>query len=253
MGQDLSPPACVDKTVLVTDELIRPADLELADALSAVVRTLEPEPDVGQTVGNIVAAVAATVPGTEDAGVSLLDSGALRTVAPSSERVARLDELQHELGEGPCVDAVFAGTVYRTGDIRADDRWPKFGAAAAELGISSMLAIRLFTGKTLLGALNLFSSEPDAFDESAVHVGSLFAAHAAVALAGSRAQEQLRSALETRDVISMAKGILMERHRVTDDQAFTLLVRASQNSNRKLHDVADWLVRGTNNAVTGSD
>lgn len=239
----------MDKTVRVTDELIKPADLELADALSAVVRTLEPEPDVEQTVANIVTAVAATVPGTEDAGISLLESGSLRSVAPSSERVARLDELQHKLGEGPCVDAVFADIIYRTGDIQVDERWPQFGDGAAALGINSMLAIRLFTGKTLLGALNLYSSERNAFDESAEHVGGLFAAHAAVALAGSRAQAQLRSALESRDVISMAKGILMERHQVTDDQAFNLLVRASQNTNRKLHDVARWLVKGTNEAI----
>ncbi|MDQ0376171.1 GAF and ANTAR domain-containing protein [Amycolatopsis thermophila] len=234
----------------MTDELIRPAEgAELADALSAVVRTLEPEPDVERTVANIVRAVAATVPGTEDAGVSLLDSGELKSVAPSSERVSRLDQLQHKLGEGPCVDAVFEDPVYRTGDIGADRRWPRFGSGAAELGIRSMLAVRLFTGKTLLGALNLYATERDAFDQSAEHVAGLFAAHAAVALAGSRAQAQLRNALGTRDVISMAKGILMERHRVTDDQAFDLLVRASQNSNRKLYDVARWLVTGTNNAI----
>ncbi|GAB3569667.1 GAF and ANTAR domain-containing protein [Amycolatopsis endophytica] len=234
----------------MTDELIRPAEgPELADALSAVVRTLEPEPDVEQTVTNIVRTVTGSVPGTEDAGISLLDGGSLSSVAPSSERVARLDELQHKLGEGPCVDAVFEDVAYRTGDVGLDQRWPQFGAGAAELGVRSMLAIRLYTGKTLLGALNLYSSERDAFDESAEHVGGLFAAHAAVALAGSRAQQQLRSALESRDVISMAKGILMERHRVTDDQAFHLLVRASQNSNRKLHDVARWLVTGTNNAI----
>ncbi len=237
------------KTVQVTDELIKPADLELADALSAVVRTLEPEPDVERTVATIVNAVATTVPGTEDAGISLLEAGNLTTVAPSSDRVARLDELQHELGEGPCVDAVFADITYRTGDIAADVRWPKFGDAAAALGVNSMLAVRLFTGKTLLGALNLFSSAREAFDESAEHVCGLFAAHGAVALAGSRAQAQLRNALESRDVISMAKGILMERHRVTDDQAFDLLVRASQNTNRKLHEVARWLVTGTNNAI----
>ncbi len=237
------------ETVQVTDELIKPADLELADALSAVVRTLEPEPDVEQTVANIVQAVAATVPGTEDAGISLLESGSLKSVAPSSERVSQLDQLQHKLGEGPCVDAVFTNIVYRTSDIAADERWPKFGYAAAELGINSMLAVRLFTGKTLLGALNLYSTQPSAFDDSAEHVAGLFAAHAAVALAGSRAQAQLRNALESRDVISMAKGILMERHQVTDDQAFDLLVRASQNTNRKLHEVARWLVTGTNNAI----
>jgi len=237
----------------VTKELVRPTErAALTDALSTVVRTLESEPDVDSTVANIVRAVATTVPSTEDAGMSLLEGGRLESVSPSSERVARLDELQHELGEGPCVDAVYDAPAYRTGDIGTDRRWPRFADAAADLGVRSMLAVRLYTGTTLLGALNLYSSEPDAFDEPAEHVCGLFAAHAAVALVGSQAQAQLRSALESRDVISMAKGILMERHRVTDDQAFNLLVRASQNTNRKLHDVARWLVHGTNAAIEDS-
>jgi GAF domain-containing protein len=229
----------------------RPEDerTTLAEVLSSVVRTLEPEPDVDRTVEHIVTAVAATVPGTEYAGVSLLESGSIRSVAPTSDLVAKLDALQQELGEGPCVDAVFDLPVYRTGHIGVDQRWPKYGLAAAELGIVSMLGVRLFTSSANLGALNLYSTKRDAFDEEAEHVTGLFAAHAAVALAGSRRQEQLRQALHTRDTISMAKGILMERHHIDDEQAFGLLVQASQRANRKLHDIADWLVRGANNGT----
>lgn len=216
--------------------------LTLAEALSSVVRTLEPEPDVDRTVEHIVAAAVGTVPGTEDAGVSLLENGRMRSVAPTSPIVAQLDVLQHELQQGPCVDAVFGDQVYRTGDLAADPRWPDFAAAASELGIVSMLGVRLFTCTTNLGALNLYSTKPHAFDADAEHVTGLFAAHAAVAVAGSRRQEQLREALRTRDTISTAKGILMQRHKIGDDKAFHLLVKVSQRSNRKLHDVASWLV-----------
>ncbi|HVV14085.1 GAF and ANTAR domain-containing protein [Amycolatopsis sp.] len=218
----------------------------LAELLGSVVRTLEPEPDVDSTLEHIVQAVAATVPGTENAGVTLLEGGSVRSVAPTSEVVAKLDRLQEDLSQGPCVDAVFEGTVYRTGNIGADTRWPEFAGAAAGLGIRSMLGIRLFTSSANLGALNLYSTEFDAFDEEAENISTLFAAHAAIALAGSRRQEQLRNALATRDTISMAKGILMERHRITDEQAFGLLVRTSQRSNRKLHDIAQWLVHEAN-------
>ncbi len=92
-----------------------------------------------------------------------------------------------------------------------------------------------------LGALNLFSTVPDAFDEEAEHVALLFAAHAAVAMADAQELERVRSALGTRDTVGQAKGILMERFKLTPDQAFALLVRASQTSNRKLHEVAEEL------------
>lgn len=219
----------------------RAADLALV--LSKIARTLEPEPDVDRTVGHIVVAAAATVPGADEAGVSLLDGGRMLSVGPSSAVVTRLDHLQHQLHEGPCVDAIFEHPVYRTGDIGTDSRWPRFGREAAEAGVRSMLGFRLFTSRAVIGALNLYSWRPDAFDEEAERVGELFAAHAAVALAGSRGQAQLRVALKTRDMIGMAKGILMERHRVGPDRAFEMLVEASQHANMKLRDAAEWLVR----------
>ncbi|HVW42669.1 MAG TPA: GAF and ANTAR domain-containing protein [Amycolatopsis sp.] len=215
----------------------------LAELLGSVVRTLEPEPSVEQTVERIVKTAVMTVPGTELAGISLLEDGRLRTMAPTSDLVARLDALQQELGEGPCVDAAFDRPIYRVAEIATDRRWPRFASAAAAEGIKSMLGVRLFTTSTNLGALNLYSTKPAAFDDDAEHVTDLFAAHAAVALAGSRRQEQLKQALRTRDTISMAKGILMQRHQIGDEQAFHLLVQASQQSNRKLHDIAAWLVR----------
>ncbi|HJQ46869.1 MAG TPA: GAF and ANTAR domain-containing protein [Amycolatopsis sp.] len=216
---------------------------DLTELLGPVVRTIEPEPDVEQTVERIVKTAVTTVPGTEFAGVSLLEGGRMRSIAPTSDLIARLDALQHALREGPCVDAAFDRPIYRVAEIATDSRWPRFAAAAAAEGIASMLGVRLFTTSTNLGALNLYSTRPDAFDDDAEHVTDLFAAHAAVALAGSRRQEQLKQALRTRDTISMAKGILMERHQIGDEQAFHLLVQASQHSNRKLHDVAAWLVR----------
>ena len=219
------------------------SDLALPEALSDIVRSLEPEPDVEHTVQRIVTAVVDTVPGVEEAGVSLLVRDDVRSVGPTSPVVARLDALQHELREGPCVGAVFDDPVFRTPDVGADPRWPRFGAAAGELGIRSMLSVRLFTGSANLGALNLYSTVRSAFDADSAQLAGLFAAHAAVALAGSKRQEQLREALRTRDTIATAKGILMQRHSIGDDEAFHLLVKVSQRANRKLHDVARWLVQ----------
>ncbi|MCE6995468.1 ANTAR domain-containing protein [Saccharothrix sp. S26] len=105
-----------------------------------------------------------------------------------------------------------------------------------------MLSFQLFVQDDDLGALNLYSPDVRAFDEDSQHVGSLFASHAAVALAASQEREHLTEAMRTRDLIGQAKGILMERHKFTGDQAFTLLVRASQRANMKLRDLADRLV-----------
>jgi len=221
-------------------------DATFTAALSAVVRTLEPEADVEGTVGHIVTAASASIQGTEYAGVSLLEGGEMRSIAPTNDVVAKLDRVQHELGEGPCVDAVFEQPLYRVAEIATESRWPKFGAAAADLGVRSLLGVRLFTTSTTLGALNLYSTQAGAFDRDAEPLVDLFAAHAAIALAGSRRQAQLQNALRTRDTISMAKGILMQRHSITDEQAFNLLVRGSQHANRKLHDIAAWLVDEAN-------
>jgi GAF domain-containing protein len=126
--------------------------------------------------------------------------------------------------------------------MRAELRWPLFVAHARELGVGSMLAVQLFVRDDELGALNVSSDQPAAFDDEAEHVALLFASHAAVAMIGAQEQEQMRRAMHSRERIGQATGVLIERFRLTPDQAFQLLVRASQHSNRKLVDIADELV-----------
>ncbi|GAA3790713.1 GAF and ANTAR domain-containing protein [Amycolatopsis tucumanensis] len=215
---------------------------ELADTVAKAVRELEPEPDVDGTVGHIVAAAMATIAGVEDAGVSLLESGQVRSVAPSSAIVAELDRLQVELGEGPCVDAMVDCPVYRVGDLAADRRWPRFAPAAAGRGMRSLLGVRLFTSSHLVGALNLYSHHRAAFDPPAERLVELFAAHAAVALAGSQRQVRLQAALDSRDVISTAKGMLMQRFDLSPEQAFDALVRTSQQRNTTPQRVAQAIL-----------
>ena len=111
---------------------------------------------------------------------------------------------------------------------------------------------RLFiTGRTL-GALDLSSSKPNAFDTDAELIGELFAAHAAVAMMGSTQQAEWKAALGSRDVIGMAKGILMQREHLTDDRAFDLLARMSQKANIKVQDIAAWLVAQATRQPVGS-
>jgi transcriptional regulator with GAF, ATPase, and Fis domain len=219
---------------------------DLAQILSELARSLQAQPDLQRTVDAIVTAVTKTVPGAEHAGLSVREGANLRTVAATSDLVQRLNGIEHDLGEGPCLQAELEHRVYRIDDMARETRWPRFAAAAADAGIQSMLGYRLFiTGRTL-GALDLYSSKPNAFDTDAELIGELFAAHAAVAMIGSTQQAEWKTALGTRDVIGMAKGILMQREHLTDDRAFDLLARTSQNANIKVQDIAAWLVAQAN-------
>ncbi|MEU0530131.1 GAF and ANTAR domain-containing protein [Amycolatopsis tolypomycina] len=212
-------------------------------ALSSIARTLQAEPDVDSTLAAIVKAAVDHVDGAEQAGISLVERGrAIRTVAPTDDAVTAIDEVQYRTGQGPCLDAIAEHQVFSTGDLAAEDRWPAFARAAAGFGVRSMLSYRLFVTENTLGALNLYSRTRDAFSRQTQEDGRLFATHAAIALVGAQTEAQLTAAIESRDVIGMAKGILMQRHDVDAVAAFRMLVESSQHSNMKLHQVAAWLV-----------
>ena len=211
----------------------------LAQTLSDLARSLQNEENLDDTLDGIVAAAVQTVPGAEHAGITAVQAReAVSTLAATDELVRKVDEVQYETRQGPCLDAVYRQRTVRLSDMGSEDRWPDFARHAYDMGIRSMLSFQLYVTLDNLGALNLYAGEPDAFDDESENVGLLFAAHAAVAMAGARQHEQMARALSMRDLIGQAKGILMERHRVTANEAFMLLVRASQRTNTKLTDIA---------------
>ena len=217
----------------------QPAE-SLGDVMSRAARKLQEEHgDVEATLQAITALAVGTVPNAEDCSISYVF--ARKRVEPrasSSELPGKVDALQGEIGQGPCLDAVWEQEVVRVDDVRADERWPKFAAKASDLGVGSMMCFQLFVEGDQLGALNLYSRTPGAFDDECEETARMLAAHASVALAGAQHESNLRQGLDNRDLIGQAKGILMERHKLTADQAFGVLARASQNLNRKLADVA---------------
>jgi GAF domain-containing protein len=227
--------------------------VDVAQALRDVARSLEAEPDLKHVLAAIVASVTDTVPGAEHAGVSLYERKLLQTVASTSDLTKRINNIEHELDEGPCLQALLDQRSYRIDDMSTDTRWPRFAAAAQTHGVQSMLGYKLFTTGRTLGTLDLYSSKPNAFGAESEIVGEVFAAHAAIALLGSTQQAEWQTALNSRDKIGMAKGILMQRERLTDVQAFNLLVSTSQKSNMKLHDLAAWLIDKANNTARRPD
>ncbi|MCU1690683.1 MAG: Response regulator receiver and domain protein [Pseudonocardiales bacterium] len=219
----------------------------LAEVLATLARDLQAESTLPGTLQTIVDDAVATIPGAAHAGLTIvLRRRDVQTKAATDELVEAVDRAQYETGEGPCLDAVWDHDVVNVPDLaQAGDRWPAFAPRAVELGIRSMVAFQLFVEGGQLGALNLYSAEPDAFTAGGhdEQLGRLFATHAAIALAAAQQVDQLESAVRSRDVIGMAKGMVMQWARVDEGAAFRLLVKTSQNTNRKLHDVASELVR----------
>lgn len=215
----------------------------LAAQLSKLARELEQEDDPDALLAEVVAAAVELIPGVDEGSISVVtDRRHVNSQAPSSSLASDVDALQEETGEGPCLDAAYEQQTVRVPDMATEDRWPNFALRASEAGAASMLSFQLFVEGDNLGALNLYSRTPRSFDDESEHVGLLFASHAAVAFSGARKQRALSRALDTRDVIGMAKGILMQRYALTPDRAFRVLVRASQQSQRKLRDLAEELV-----------
>lgn len=216
---------------------------ELAVQLAEVARTLEEQDNAQDTLDEIARAAMDTIPGARNAGITMVvDKRDVRTVSQTADVVGQVDRAQYDTGQGPCLTGLYEHKTVTMPDMATEQRWPAFTERARKLDVASMISFRLFVTDNDLGALNLYSSEPHAFDEDAEHVGMLFATHAAVALAGALKQEHMAQAVQGRDLIGQAKGILMERHKLTGDQAFTVLVRTSQRTNTKLRDLASHLV-----------
>lgn len=211
----------------------------LARRFAEIARTLAGEPSWQRTLDRIVGLAVEVVPGCDAAGVMLIHRGGrVESPAATEDLVREADAAQYELGEGPCLEAIWQDHTFRVDDMAGESRWPRFAPRAVELGVRSMLSLELFAAEHALGALNLFARKPRAFDDRSEEVAWLFASHAAVALASAQESAQLREAIETRQVIGEAMGILMERFRLDEDQAFDVLRRASQEYNTKLREVA---------------
>lgn len=210
---------------------------------AAMARALLAEEDVQHTLQKICDLAVEMIDGCDHAGISFLKGKKIDTPAATDDVPRRVDAIQYETGEGPCPDAIRDHEVFESGDLGRERRWPRFAPRAQrETGITSMMCFRLFVEGGTLGALNLQSKAADAFDEKSRTVGLVFAAHAAVALSSAMHDEQMEEALQSRDLIGQAKGILMAREGVTADQAFDMLRRASQRLNVKLRDVASEVV-----------
>ena len=192
------------------------------------------------------------------AGLLLADPrGELRVVAASSEAARLLELFQLQSDQGPCLDCFRSGRPVSATDLSADQRWPRFTAAAGQAGFSAVQALPMRLRDQVIGALNLFRGTVGSFDPEVVHVGQALADVATISLLHDRSMrrtdslnEQLQTALNSRVVIEQAKGKLAERLGIDVNQAFTVLRDQARNRNQRLSDLARAFVDGTQ-AITG--
>ena len=190
------------------------------------------------TLDAIVRAAVETIAAAQFAGVNLLDRGRFVPQAVAGQPPLALDVLQQETGTGPCIDASRDQVTVRVEDLATGSPWPGFAELALSLGIRSVLCVPMWVDEQQLGSVSLYSTAVSGFTATDEVLARLFGTQAALVLADASRAEQLRQAMVTRDRIGQAKGILMERHRITADQAFAVLAEYSQRTNRKLAQVA---------------
>jgi GAF domain-containing protein len=222
---------------------------QLVVALRSAARTLGDRRsirDLEETLGRIVTCAVDTIPAVDAASISMTEHGRIETRHPTSDAIRKLDETQSELHEGPCIEATEDPP--KTGIVVAQDlagedgdRWPRFAPGAVQAGYRGLMSTTLTIDGGLRGALNLYSTNPNAFDEHSRTMAGLFGAQAALVLVGAHQATHLQKAVDSRDLIGQSKGILMERFDIDDEAAFQMLVKSSQETNIKLIAVAEWL------------
>lgn len=223
--------------------MTKPQSQDLAMRMAELARTLASPRGLDEILSSVTAAAKELIPGVDAAGILLVGrGGTFESVAQVTDVPHQLDELQMRYNEGPCVQAALQDVVVRTDDFREETRWPQYAPACVKIGVLSGLSFKLYTADRTAGALNLFGFNPRVWDTDAETTGTVLAAHAAAALLAHREGEQLRSALSTRDRIGQAKGIIMERYKVDDLQAFEMMRRLSQDANKKLTEIAQQVI-----------
>jgi GAF domain-containing protein len=216
----------------------------------ALTRVVHADRDLADVLTEITGIARQALPSAEAASVTLIRGDKAFTAAYDGQLALDADELQYRHGYGPCVDAGRAGQMVLIDDMRNEQRWPDYARHVAADGVLSSLSVPLpFQGVTI-GALNTYATQSQIFDDQDIELAQEVAAWVAVAVGNAEAASrnrqdltQLRIVMLSRASIEQAKGILMERHKSTEDEAFSMLTRASQRTNTKLRDVAAELTR----------
>jgi len=229
---------------------------EFAVTIGRVKGLLLTEQTVAHAVQLLAEAARDVIPEAEGAGVTLIRNGRPISTGYTDNLVRHVDEIQYELEQGPCLTAWASSSIIRVNDTRTDPRWPQWCARAAAIPLLSCLSVPLLYGKEAVGALKVYSDQPAAFQAQAeallVNLSSAVTAllmHVQTSETPRRMSDELDSALRGRDLIGMAKGILMERHAMTEPEAHRHLLLESARTKLPLQQIAAAIASRTENRL----
>ena len=219
-------------------------DSEFIDISRRLQAALTPA-DLDQTLVRITAAAVEVLPEVQYASITIRHAdGRLETSAPTDDIVLTLDAAQYEFREGPCYEAATETVHVASSDLTSEPRWPRYAPVALAAGLKAQAGIRLFDARESNGALNLYSRERGSF-EKLDGLGQLFSHHAATAIDYAREITHLQQAVQTRQTIGQAVGIVMHQYGLDDARAFAFLTRLSSHQNQKLRFIADQIIAAT--------
>ncbi len=212
------------------------------------------ETDLHGVLTRVAELARTALPGADEVSITLIRAGRPYTAAYTGATALQLDERQYESHAGPCLQAAAEKVTVSVPDTAADPRWDGWPAKAAAAGVGSVLSVGLPILESVTGAVNIYGRPPAAFDDDTVLLAQRFAGYASVALANAHLHDNtanlaqhMQTAMESRAVIEQAKGIIMGERRCSADEAFAVLTKISQDSNRKLREVAAALVAQVEN------
>lgn len=214
---------------------------ELADAFHMLVEVLLDGGKAKLTPQRIVDVAVGVMPGAAHAGVIMVEDGRPRTLASTDVVPDQVNAVQFDAGEGPALDVLVVDDYLKADDLATDPRWPKFGERAVQAcGIRSMISYRLYLGRHRGAVLSFYSTWPHAFDDVAAAIGTIFAAYCSLALITDALGDEVdpRRMARVQREIGVASGILMATGKLSADEAFAELYRASQRLHRDLPEVA---------------
>ncbi|WP_194819636.1 GAF and ANTAR domain-containing protein [Nocardia sp. XZ_19_385] len=229
---------------------------ELVSGMSELTALLLSTRDIESSLRDLAAVASKMLPGKPMAGVSIRRAGDTVTVGATGAEASRVDEIQFQQQSGPCLEAMNSAEPVLVPDVAQERRWGDYPARVMAHGIRSIYSQPLLANGTPIGALNLYATTPNGFDEQTRWAIRLTGEHTSVllttALAVARQNDrtaQLRAALASRSLIDQALGIVMGQRGCTRAQAFEILRNASQNRNVKLAEIARGIIR----TVTGAE
>lgn len=233
-------------------ELVQPQD-----AFAELARITLSDQSLDSVMDTIARLTKQTISGASEVSVTMVERGKATTVASTGQLATDLDERQYERGYGPCLAAVEGGEPVLINDMTGEHRWSDWALQAVERGAGSSLSIPVPVQREVMAALNVYSTNQNAFDPDSVELATTFSAYAGVALANmhlyqaqGQMADQLQTAMQSRAVIEQAKGVLMGQRRCQADEAFNILIKLSQDSNKKLREVAQALIDHSTSSTT---